>query len=357
MPLNLGLVGCGRIAGKHLRTMSQLKEVRLVAVSDVDQKRMDQAAATYRQLGGAIHRIKKHAEYRELLADPNVDAVVITAFSSLHATIALQALEAGKPVLLEKPIALSLQEAQKLAALSEEKALPVLVCHQMRYRPFFREVKRRIEAGSFGRILYGSVSLNIRRDEQYYAEASWRGSWEHDGGMLMNQGTHLLDLLLWYMGEPTQIQSRIMRLADSKKQIEDAALSILDFHNGSSALVDANVVSYPDNLGQSLHLFGETGMTAVGGPYANEMLRWSAGGMSEEQAKQLYSDKQEHVYMYQDFLQAAEQGTEPLSSAAEAKKVLELILAMYRSAAERRPVHISEAVNSPYEFGLMMGWC
>jgi predicted dehydrogenase len=366
-PIRIGLIGCGRMAGKHLRTMASIPQVALAAVSDVAAERMEEAAGLYRREQRAIasmdergagpgDEIRRFASYRELIASGEVDAVVITASSVLHGAVTLDAIRAGKPVMVEKPLALSLKEAELIRSESGRLRVPVLVCHQLRYRPLFRQLKRAIDQGGIGEILYAAASLRIRRDEDYYSAAPWRGKWDLDGGMLINQGIHLLDLMLWYLGDPRQATGRLMRLKDSGKETEDAALAMIRFSSGAVGWVDANVVTYPRNLEQSLYICGTRGTVAIGGPALDRLVRWHVDGMTEQEAEALASDQTEHREMYLDFVRAVRDGSQPLMNAAEGARALELIFALYQSHLEQQAVGRPRGDFSPKELNASEVW-
>jgi UDP-N-acetyl-2-amino-2-deoxyglucuronate dehydrogenase len=356
MTIRLGLIGCGRIADKHIRTIASVSAVRLVAVSDISEERMQSAENAYQGQRGETEAVKKYKDYHALIEDHGVDAVVITTLSGLHARIALAAIHAGKPVMVEKPIALTLREADEIIACSAQLQVPVLVCHQLRYRPLFAELNNYLHGGGFGRMLYGAISLRIRRDADYYASAPWRGSWEHDGGMLTNQGIHLLDLLLWYMGDAESVNGRLIRIPCANKETEDAAVATIRFAAGPAGVMDANTVSHPGNLEQSLHLFGEKGTVAIGGEAFNRIVRWEIPGFPRERAEALLADASEHQHMYEDFIQAVAYGKKPVMNAAEGKKGLELIFAIYQSHLEKRSTTLPAGDFSPAEFRKSEVW-
>jgi len=396
-PLRIGLIGCGRMARKHIRTMASLPEVELAAVSDVAAERMEEAARLYREEAGrnaerdtaaaavpaaepgaasqtageAAPGIRKFASYEELLASPDVDAVVIATSSALHAEAALKAIRAGRPVMVEKPLALSLRDAELIRGEAERFRVPVLVCHQLRYRPLFRRLKRAIDGGGFGNILYAAASLRIRRDDAYYAAAPWRGKWELDGGMLINQGIHLIDLMLWFLGEPRQVSGELMRLPGGAKETEDAALAAIRFSSGAVGWFDANVLTYPNTLEQSLYICGTKGTVAVGGPALDRILRWHVEGSAdggetvhgmpeagtpEPGTPVPVPDSDGHPEMYLDFVRAVRTGGQPLVNAAEGTRALGLIFALYQSHLEGRAVGRPRGDFSPTELNAAEVW-
>ncbi|HZG15554.1 MAG TPA: Gfo/Idh/MocA family oxidoreductase [Candidatus Bathyarchaeia archaeon] len=338
--MRFGLIGCGRISQKHLSSLAAIAGAELVAVSDVVPESMDRAEQQFLALTGRSGSIKKYVEYGSLLADPEVEVAIVAASSGQHAKIAKAALYAGKHVVLEKPMTLSLKEADDIISLAAARERTVLVCHQLRYRPIMQTIKKYVENRSLGQIHLGVVSMRIHRPAEYYQAAPWRGSWREDGGMLLNQGIHMVDLLQWFLGEITTVYGDI-RKGPIEKETEDVALGLLTFASGAKGMIEANTVTYPSNLEYSLSLFGEHGTLSIGGPQMDQIYRWAYKNQieSEEHIALLAKQKNEHVMMYQDLIDSIQQGSkEVLIHAREGKKALETIFALYQSAVTARPV-------------------
>ncbi|GIN68755.1 Gfo/Idh/MocA family protein [Bacillus sonorensis] len=341
MTLRVGLIGCGYMAKKHLRALSGCQEAELAAVSDVEKDRMAEAAEYYASLRGESSAIAHYPQYTSLLADTKIEAVIIAAVSGLHAEMAKQSLLAEKHVILEKPMTLSLEEADELIQLAEQKNLKLMVCHQMRHRPIMKKIKETIAEGKLGKPYLGAVSLRLNRSPAYYAAASWRGSWEKDGGMLINQGIHLIDLLQWFLGDVTSVYGEILTAAPGK-ETEDVAAGILTFANGAKGIIEANIVTQPNNLGSSLSIFGENGTISLEGPSFNRISRWYIAGEEGdiEEASQLIALSGEQSAMYQNFIRAVQDGEPLLIDGKEGKKALEAIFGIYQSALIKQPVRL-----------------
>ncbi|MBC5636356.1 Gfo/Idh/MocA family oxidoreductase [Ornithinibacillus hominis] len=340
MKYTVGLIGCGYIANRHIDTISKIKALDLVAVSDIDESKMDSIMQEYRQLTEQRKEILAYKKYEDLLEDERIDIVIIATVSSLHADMAIQALLHHKHVVLEKPLALSIDDANTIAEVSSIVGKRVLVCHQLRYRPVMSRIKELIEQGALGELYFGVASMRINRSSQYYNSA-WKGTWEKDGGMLLNQGVHLIDLLIWFMGDVQMVTGEIDRKLDVKST-EDIALGILTFENGAKGIIEANTITLPNNLGYYLTVFGEKGTISIGGPSFNILERcYLPNPFDTEELKTLLKDNNEHVYMYQHFIDALEKEDEVLlGNEKEAMRSLMTIFALYESAREDKKVSL-----------------
>ncbi len=334
-PLSIGLIGCGAIAAKHVASIAACPDARLGAVCDVSAERMEQTTAMWRTASADPRPVVSYSDYGRLLADPSIDIVVVATISGLHARIATDALKANKHVVLEKPIALSLREADDMIRLADERGLRVQVCHQLRYRPLMRKLNELVTGGGLGTIVTASVKLRLYRPPGYYRSSAWRGTWEHDGGMLLNQGIHAIDLMLWNLGQPTRVYGEIFS-GSSSKETEDAAVGILSFPGGARGVIEANSVTLPSNLEQSLFIVGEKGAVSLGGTRLDRIERWHVEGRpdAEQEALRLLEDRDEHAEMYRA-LAAACRGERKaeLIGLAEGRRALECIFALYLSAA------------------------
>lgn len=338
--IRFGLIGCGRIAERHIETMGKVPQVTLVAVSDVAEERMQAAQRHYQQVRKESEPLRRYTNYHDLLHDPQIDAVAITSSSGLHASMCKAALLAGKHVMLEKPMALSLTEAEEIVNLAEQHNRTLLVCHQLRYRPIVQKMKQLIDQKALGTLHLGVVTLRMHRSPQYYEAAPWRGLWSESGGMLLNQGIHMIDLLQWFMGDVQQVYGTISR-GPLPKETEDIALGILSFTNQAKGVIEANTLTCFSNLETGIAIFGERGTIAIGGPSFNQVVRWAVEGQSfqAEQAAELLADTAEHQYMYEDFCAAVSSGkNRVLVNGQEGKRTLETIFALYQSAHSQRAV-------------------
>ncbi|MBS4199225.1 Gfo/Idh/MocA family oxidoreductase [Bacillus sp. FJAT-49732] len=347
MVVRFGLIGCGYISKKHLWALSSCKGTQLTAVSDLSVERMEEAKKYYQTVSsGQEYPIKFYKNYQKMLEDDDIDAVIIASFTGLHAQMANAALEASKHVILEKPMALSIKEANELILLSQKQNKELMVCHQLRFMPIMQRIKKMIDDGKLGKLFLGVCSIRINRSPEYYSLASWRGKWESDGGMLINQGIHVIDLLQWFFGDAVTVYGETMQYLSQLKETEDAAVGVISFCNQAKGIIEANIVTQPNNLGYSLSIFGEKGTICIEGQSLNQISRWYIEGeeVNKEELNQLINDKNEEIYLYENFLEAVDSDNKHvLIDGKEGKKALELIFALYQSSLKH------EVVNCPLE--------
>ncbi|KIL47050.1 Gfo/Idh/MocA family protein [Jeotgalibacillus campisalis] len=340
--LRIGVIGCGYISKKHLDTLLRMDRVELGAVSDVQQSRMQAACDYYRKYKTPSSPIQQHSNYSELIQNKEIDIVLIAVISGLHAQIAKEALKAGKHVIIEKPLALSIQESDEIISLSASKNKRVLVCHQLRFRPLLSRIKEIIDFGFLGKPCMGSVNVRINRSEDYYQAAAWRGSWDQDGGMLINQGIHMVDLLIWLLGDVQSVYGDIASV-HSHKETEDVAAGILHFTNQAKGVIEVNSITKPSNQGYSLSLFFEKGSITLGGKGFDQLEHCFIENQESlvKELELLCAKKDEHFIMYQHFINAVEDRVDILRmDAAEGKKALEAIFALYQSSKTGLPVQL-----------------
>ncbi|MBS4206303.1 Gfo/Idh/MocA family protein [Lederbergia citrea] len=346
MVVRFGLIGCGYISKRHLFALASSKGTLLTAVSDLNHERMEEAKKYYQTLLGQEYPIKNYKNYKEMLEDDHIDAVIISSFSGLHAQMANAALLASKHVVLEKPMALSIKESNELIHQAQKQKKELMICHQLRFMPIMQRIKKIIDDGKLGRLLLGVCSIRINRSPEYYSLASWRGKWESDGGMLINQGIHVIDLLQWFLGDVETVYGETIQYLSQLKETEDIAVGVISFRNQAKGIIEANIVTQPNNLGYSLSIFGEKGTICLEGPSLNKISRWFIEGeeVKKEELNNLINDKNEEIYMYKNFLEAINSDNKHLLiDGKEGKKALELIFALYQSALNR------EVVNYPLE--------
>ncbi|WP_453990411.1 Gfo/Idh/MocA family protein [Bacillus nitroreducens] len=340
--IRFGLIGCGYISKKHVQSLAQHKDAVLMAVSDLNESRMDAARELYQTLSGKMEQINYYKDYEKMLRDQDIDVVIICSFSGLHAEMAKKALQSNKHVILEKPMALSIEESNELITLANQQNKQLMICHQLRFQPLMQKIKKVIKEGKLGEIYLGVASFRINRSSEYYTSASWRGKWDSDGGMLINQGIHLIDLLQWYLGEVKSVYGEIGHYSDLK-ETEDVAIGILDFTTRTKGVIEANIVTQPNNLGYSLSIFGEKGTICIEGPSLNKIGRWHIQGEETDwnELNSLLEDRNEEVYMYENFLDALQSQNESLVvDGIEGKKALEIIFAIYQSQMMRQAVQL-----------------
>jgi UDP-N-acetyl-2-amino-2-deoxyglucuronate dehydrogenase len=340
----LAIAGCGIISSFHARAIAGLPNARLRAVSDVARDAAERRAAEF----GA----DAYDDLAEMLRRPDVDVVSVCVPSGLHAEVGVQVAEAGKHVIVEKPIDVSLAAADRLIAACRRCGVKLTVISQHRFDPGIQEVRAALDGGRFGRLLLGDVVVKWYRTQAYYQSAGWRGTWELDGGgALMNQGVHWVDVLQWLMGPVARVVGRCSRVGHDIP-VEDVALAMLDFRSGALGMIEVSTAVYP-GLPERLEIAGTDGTVVVEmgavrvrefkdekgevGPYGAKVL---TGGRAAMDAPPVRADSQiaGHRIQIADFLDAIADDRAPLITGEEARRPLELILAVYQSARTGREV-------------------
>ncbi|MFQ9801549.1 MAG: Gfo/Idh/MocA family protein [Clostridia bacterium] len=261
----------------------------------------------------------------------------------------------GCNVIIEKPIALSLRDADQILQLAKEKNVKVCACHQNRFNKSIQKIREAVEQGRFGRMFYGTAHIRWNRGPQYYSQAPWRGTWEQDGGALMNQCIHNIDLLRWMMGDAVaEVFAYTDRLNHPYIEAEDLGIALVRFQNGSYGIIEGTTDIYPQNLEETLYLFGERGTVKAGGKSVNRIDEWrfADGEDSADQIKEAFKEDPPNVYgfghtpLYRDVIDAVLQDRAPYVDGYAGKRALELVLAIYKSAQEKRPISLPLAAAS-----------
>ena len=246
--LTYGLIGCGRIAPNHITAaLNNEDALEVVALCDPVREHAERILSFVPEEKRASIRL--YEDYRDMLRDGAPALVAIAAESGKHAAIGLDCLEAGCNVIIEKPIALSMDDARALVRMAKEKNVKLCVSHQNRFNKAVQKIRSAVEEGRFGRMLHGTAHILWNRGEEYYAQAPWRGTWAQDGGCLMNQCIHNIDLLRWMMGdEVSEVMAYTDRLRHDYIQAEDLGLALVRFQNGSYGVIEGTTNVYPRKL-------------------------------------------------------------------------------------------------------------
>ena len=342
--MNYAIIGCGRISPNHI-TAAQENNLNIKALCDLIPACMDDTI----QKCGLSRDIKRYTDYREMLKKERIDLVAIATESGRHAAIALDCIEKGINVIIEKPIALSLEDADAIIAAAERKGVQVSACHQNRFNKSVQKIREAVEAGRFGRLFHGTAHIRWNRGPSYYRQASWRGTWEQDGGALMNQCIHNIDLLRWMMGdEISEVFAYTDRLNHDYIEAEDLGLALIKFKNGAYGIIEGTTNVYPANLEETLYLFGEKGTVKAGGHSVNIIEEWTFADQADdpETVKAKYHENPPNIYgfghkpLYADMIDAIRNKRKPYVDAEVGRRAIELVLAIYKSAAEGKPVKL-----------------
>ncbi len=346
-----GIVGTGVIAAIHADAIALLSKTglsktglpnaRLVAVTDVAAD----AAAAF----AAAHGCPAEPDLGALLARPDVEVVCVCVPSGLHAAIGVQAAKAGKHLVVEKPIDVSLEAADRLIDAARAAGVALTVISQHRFDPGLIELKRLLDEQALGRLVLGEASTKWYRAQAYYDSAAWRGTYAMDGGSLMNQGVHYVDLLRWCMGPPAEVTA-VCTTQAHQIEVEDTSLAVVRFASGAVGTILSSTAAFP-GFPQRLEITGTGGtVTVEDGRIVRRALAADPGpaapasGADPDRsaaADPAAVDVASHAAQLADLLDAVDTGREPAVSGQDGRDALEIILAVYESSRAGRPVTLS----------------
>ncbi|WP_308639649.1 Gfo/Idh/MocA family protein [Paenibacillus silvisoli] len=338
--LRFGIIGCGTIADFHIEAIRGLGGAT-AAVTAISSRNASKAQAVAERLGCAWT-----ADYMELLAREDVDIVCVTTSSGSHYRIGCDALAAGKHLVIEKPVAMRAHEALALCRLAAERSLTLSVISQRRFEPLHREVKRILAEGKLGKLLLAEVEVPFFRSQSYYDSAPWRGTIAEDGGALMNQGIHSIDLLLWLAGEARTVYGRTVT-ATHAMEAEDLGVALVQFKNGALGTMMASTSINP-GFPAGIRLYGSEGTIKLAG---SDIVHWSVpgyeappafgsapayGGVSDPRSiSHLY-----HQLQLQNVIEAIASGSPPEVTGEDGFRAVQLIEAVYESSATGKEIAI-----------------
>jgi len=335
--IRAALIGCGRIAARHVGLLTSMPEFALAAVSDVNA---DKAARV-----GAKAGVPSYGDFREMLAREKPDLVHILTPSGTHAAIALEALETVENVLVEKPMALSLADADAMIEKADRLGRRLCVVKQNRYNLPVVKLRDALERGRFGRLTLGAIRVRWCRRQDYYDQDAYRGTWALDGGALTNQASHHVDMLQWMFGDVAEVFAMTARqLVDI--EAEDTGIAVVRFASGAVGTIEATTAARPTDIEASISVLGERGIVEIGGFALNEMKRWTFETEQEEDGDVLstYRTNPPDVYGFghhaylSGVARSIARGEAPEIGGREGRKSLELIVAIYESAEGNAPV-------------------
>lgn len=336
-PIRLALAGCGRISGNHFGAIEKHQgRVELVDVCDTDPDALKRAVAET----GA----RPHQSYSSMLAKSHADVVVLATPSGLHPPQTIEAAQAGKHVITEKPMATRWKDGLDMVRACDEAGVRLFVVKQNRRNATLQLLKRAIEMKRFGRIYMVAINVFWTRPQEYYDSAAWRGTWEFDGGAFMNQASHYVDLLDWLIGPIESIQAYTATLARNI-EVEDCGVMSLRWRSGALGSVNVTMLTYPRNFEGSITILGEKGTVRVGGVAVNEIQQWQfADGHPDDEQVTTASYETTSVYgfghplYYDNVIKVLRGEAEPETDGREGLKSLETLIATYVSARDGRRV-------------------
>jgi UDP-N-acetyl-2-amino-2-deoxyglucuronate dehydrogenase len=326
----IALVGCGRISSFHFDAIAKVNGLRLSAVCDVVETRARAA--------GEERGVPWFTDYAAMLRDAQCDVVAVCTPSGLHSTQGVLAARAGKHVVTEKPMSITLEQADALVQACDDAGVLLFVVKQNRLNATVQLLKRALDKGRFGRIYLANTTVRWQRPQEYYDAAPWRGTWEFDGGAFMNQASHYVDLIQWLVGP---VESVIAMTATQARRIEaeDSGVAVLRFRNGALGVIEVNVLTFPKNLEGSITIMGEKGTVKIGGAAVNKVEHWAfADTDDDDKHVDSVATSPTSVYgfghegYYRNVLAVLRGEAQAETDGRAGRKSLELILGIYESA-------------------------
>lgn len=339
------LVGSGHVGDVHARVISELENAELAAVIDKNEE----VGRGYAERYGCNY----YASVQEAIQKEDFSIASICTPSSSHCKIAEEFVKAGKHVIIEKPIDIDLRAVDELQELSRRNNVKICTIFQHRFDDSMIRVKKAIDEGRLGKLFFGACHTKWYRDDKYYAAGGWRGTWKYDGGgALINQSIHYIDLLLYFMGQASEIYGSCGTFAHKSIEVEDLGAALVKFKSGGIGIIEGTTAAYP-GLYAELSLYGEKGTLII---QNDRLVRYNVMGMTADEEKYMLERKEiavgasdamsfsiePHKREYQDMLRAIETGREPMVDCAEGRKSLEVVLSIYESWRKNLPVTLGK---------------
>jgi len=344
MPTGFGIIGCGMIAGFHAKAIGEIRGVRLAACYDMVPGAADRLADEY--------GCKPYHDLNAMLADTDVHIVTIGTPSGAHMEPALAAAKAGKHIIVEKPLEITLKRCDRIIAACEQAGVKLATIFPSRFHEASQDLKKAVDSGRFGRLTMGDAYVKWFRTQEYYDSGKWRGTWELDGGgALMNQAIHSVDLLTWLMGPVAEITAHTATLAHERIAVEDTATATLRFENGALGVIEATTAAYPGYL-KRIELHGSDGSAVL---EEEDLKSWDFRKKTARDHKILERMQQQqsggggasdpaaighagHRKQFEDLLKAIKNDTTPQVDGHEGRRSVEIILGIYKAAESGRAV-------------------
>ncbi|OGS21642.1 MAG: hypothetical protein A3J83_01400 [Elusimicrobia bacterium RIFOXYA2_FULL_40_6] len=341
--IGFGIIGCGVIADWHIRGIENAQYAKLVAVCDANETKA-------RNLGEK-KKVDYYTKMEEMLKRQDLDVICICTPSSLHPEQAVLAANAGKHIITEKPMAITLEKADEMINACKKNRVKLATIFQRRVTEPFASIKKAFENNELGKLILGDCCLKYYRGQAYYDSAGWRGTWKFDGGgALMNQGIHMIDILQWLMGDVEEVFSYSKTLA-RKIEVEDTSVSVLNFKNGAVGIIECATSVFPSTIPHRLEVHGEKGSILFEG---EGVKRWVTGGPDGEPVEKVGNIENTgksitsptdisdagHRIQIQDMVEAIKENRDPMVTGEEGRKALEIILAIYKSSKTGMPVKL-----------------
>lgn len=334
--IRFAFIGCGAIAHKHLLAISRFSNTEVTGIFDINPQVSREFSRKY--------SIPAFKDIERMIEETQPHILNILTPSGMHAKNILELVRFNKHFVVEKPLALRLEDVDRVIAACDKNGLNIFVVQQNRFNPPIQKLKEAMARGRFGKLVLGTVRVRWCRDQAYYKQKSWRGTWALDGGVLANQASHHIDMLIWMMGEVESVVSKTARrLADI--EAEDTGAAIIKFKNGALGIVEATTATRPRDLEGSISILGEKGAVEIGGFFMNELKVWNFLE-KDRMDNQIWSKHAtvpeipawSHAKFFKDMLDSFKNGKRCLIDGLEARKSIELMNAIYESAETGREI-------------------
>lgn len=330
------LLGCSRISSKHIEAIDTLSNrCDLTDICDINSD----ALAKVKNKTGA----NAFTDYEEMLGKSTADCVIITTPNGLHSSHAIQAAKSGFDVITEKPMATNIEDAKKMIEVCSSLDRRLFVIKQVRFSKSIKMIREALSEGRFGKVYLVNLNLFWTRPQEFYDTADWRGSLKMDGGTLLNQGSHYIDIIDWLFGPVTEVSAMNATLGRDI-EAEDTSIINLRLDKNTLGSISMTVLTYPKNLECSLTIIGETGTVKLGGPSLNVFEKWEFQSMEDHEKTIVSNDPFptgfSHTPYYEDILNVLQNGTKPQADGHEGIKSIKIISSAIKSSNENRVVKI-----------------
>ena len=352
--INIGLIGCGRISDKHIEAIFKNQEdLLLKAICDTDEERLKEKKNTIlkEQLkSNKTNQLNTYQSYADFLKDVEkenlqIDLIILTTPSGLHPLQTIEASKLGINVCTEKPMATRWEDGRRMVQSCEDNGVHLFVVKQNRFNNTIKLLKSQIEKGRFGRIYMVNVNVFWQRPQKYYDQDKWRGTWELDGGALMNQASHYVDLLIWLNG-PLKNISAISSTIGRDIEVEDTIAMNMQWRNGSLGAMAVTMLTYPKNIEGSVTVLGATGSVRISGKALNKIEYWTFSNEDQDDklVEEISYDTDNvygfgHIEYYENMIGALRGKNDPICDGNEGLKSLEVIIGAYRSASQLKRIN------------------
>ena len=351
--LKVGVIGCGRISEKHLSVITDARmETDLSAVTDLDETKAREKGEKY--------KVPWYTNYDDMLSKhPDIDLIHVLTPTGYHARHVIDLSRYGKHIVVEKPMALRIEDADQMIASQERQDRRLFVIKQNRFNQAVMRVREAMEQDRFGKLVMGTVRVRWKRDQRYYDQADWRGTFALDGGVMSQQASHHIDLLQWFMGPIFSLQCRAAtRLMNI--EVEDTAVAVMQFASGALGVFEATVATRPEDLEGSISILGENGSVVIGGTAVNKIEYWKFSDSRPEDDTIIkeFSEEVPNIYGHGHYLciknivDAIRNNEKAMVEGLEGKKTVALLTALYESAAREGETTQPGAMTSRSRLGV-----